>query len=144
MLTLKLLVGVDYNVDVEKHTKTVLADTFSCKNCDFVTSNIVCLEKHAENIHTLALKIFSCDMCNIDFSDKKYLFIHKDLDHVNAFNSDVKMEMYDNENEIEESLNNMEVNDSINEFKTFKCGLCSKTFESKNNLKKHNKNCHFL
>ena len=29
----------------------------------------------------MAQKIFSCEMCNIDFSARKYLFIHKNHSH---------------------------------------------------------------
>ena len=62
-------------------------------------SNEECLELHKKIVHTMAQKIFSCEMCNIDFSARKYLFIHKNHSHKydeNLVNGEIKAERAEN------------------------------------------------
>ena len=55
--------------------------TSSCGNCDLALKNEKCLISHVKIAHLNAMKVFSCEICNIDFDSKKYLFLHKDLIH---------------------------------------------------------------
>ena len=55
-------------------------EKFSCNNCDLVLSNGKCLSSHKQMVHNEAMKVFSCETCNIDFSSKEFLFIHKNHD----------------------------------------------------------------
>ena len=94
----------DQNIDIEDHFKATTSVNVHCKSCDLVTSNKECLEKHTKTVHEIARKVFACEKCNIDFGDKKYLFIHKDLDHNETSQTQIKEEIFDIKEEIEESL----------------------------------------
>ena len=48
----------------------------SCKNCDLSIPNEQCLSIHMQIVHKDAMQVFSCETCNIDFSSRKYLFVH--------------------------------------------------------------------
>ena len=56
-------------------------------------------------VHKDAIKVFSCETCNIDFSSKKYLFVHKNLDY-HQQKSDIdqiaKLENFEVKTEIKE------------------------------------------
>ena len=87
--------------NIEIHSKQDY-ETLNCDNCNLVTSNKVCLEQHRKTVHETALKLFACEVCNIDFSDKKFLFIHKDFsnNHQQEANFDVKVEALEIKEEI--------------------------------------------
>ena len=48
----------------------------SCGNCDLALKNEKCLTSHVKIAHLNAMKVFSCEICNIDFDSKKFLFVH--------------------------------------------------------------------
>ena len=67
--------------DFESHFNRSFKDgeTLSCSECNLVILNALCLLNHRKNVHQDAVKVFSCETCCIDFSSRKYLFIHKKL-----------------------------------------------------------------
>ena len=40
----------------------------SCSNCDLAIQNEQCLSSHMQIVHKDAMKVFSCETCNIDFT----------------------------------------------------------------------------
>ena len=54
-------------------------ESSKCSNCNLHLLNEQCVTSHVTIVHQNATKVFSCELCNIDFSSKKYLFIHKKL-----------------------------------------------------------------
>ena len=122
-------------------------ETFSCNNCDLVISNEQCLSNHEQIVHRDAMKIFSCETCNIDFTSKKYLFVHKNFDeHLRGSNNQSgKSEIFEIKTEIkEEVLEDDLFADSTDTFETmqsvkerFECEQCQKTLSSKAKLLRH-------
>ena len=55
-------------------------EKYLCTNCDLGIPNEQCLSIHKQIVHKDAMKVFSCETCNIDFSSKEFLFIHKNHD----------------------------------------------------------------
>ena len=120
----------------------------SCKNCDLVIPNELCLSSHMQIVHKDAIKVFSCETCNIDFSSKKYLFIHKDLDQhlekgvndqiTKSENFEVKTKI--NEEAVEDDLfadstDTFEIWQSVKQ--KLECQQCQKILSSKENLLLH-------
>ena len=52
-----------------------------CDDCDLSIPNIQCLESHKTLVHQISQRVFTCETCNIDFSTKKFLLVHKNLGH---------------------------------------------------------------
>ena len=110
-------------------------ETFQCDNCDLKTKNVRCLEIHKKVVHESIGKLFSCEMCNVDFNARQYLFLHKNQSHMtpqqkseeNNFDDDfkVKVEIVESKDlpsnpHSSESTKNKEVK--------FKCETCDNSF----------------
>ena len=52
-----------------------------CNDCDLSIANIQCLERHKTLVHKKSQRVYTCEICNIDFSTKRYLLVHKDIGH---------------------------------------------------------------
>ena len=93
----------------------------SCNECELAIPNSQCISSHTQIVHIDAKKVFSCDKCNIDFSSKKYLLIHRNLD-LHQREDIIKTE---NEDNLFEDI--FEVKEKI--FIWHKCMYCKKICE---------------
>ena len=110
----------------------------SCGNCDLILKNEQCLTSHVKIAHLNAMKVFSCEICNIDFDSKNHLFIHKDLVHNGQ---DIKKEV-DYINEVMDKTN-QEITGENNEItKNQKCDECDKVFTKPSLLSSHKASAH--
>ena len=56
-------------------------NTSKCDDCDLSIANLQCLESHKMLVHQKSQRIYTCEKCNIDFTTKRYLLVHKDIGH---------------------------------------------------------------
>ena len=139
----------------ENHIATQENDdeTSKCKECDLSIANFQCLETHKTLVHQKSQRIYTCERCNIDFSSKRYLLVHKDIGHkpekidgkeeieleecetkplVNESENNLvdyeNVEYYNHENEItdEPNLESDEPNYELD----LTCYICEKTYKS--------------
>lgn len=111
-------------------------ETSSCSNCDLVLINQKCLTSHMKIAHLNAMKIFSCESCNIDFDSKRYLFIHKELvDNDNDIKKEIDQEIFDVEIKVEPNDNLNSIPDVLE--RKHKCNQCEKTFKKSSTLNQH-------
>ena len=109
-------------------------ETSSCDECELAIPNNQCLSSHIQIVHKDAKKVFSCDKCNIDFSSKKYLLIHRNLD------LHQKEEIIKTENEDNLFGDIFEVKEKI--FIWHKCMYCKKHFKFAPELQNHIRDFH--
>ena len=137
-------------------------ETSSCGNCDLILKNEQCLMSHVKIAHLNAMKVFSCEACNIDFNSKKSLFIHKDFVHdkivvkeeVDVASNDVESaddKPFDSvleikeEPKVEESVCTSMKQTKIlksDEKRNYKCNQCEKAFNYSSNLLDHEASVH--
>ena len=129
----------------------------SCTNCDLAIPNEQCLSSHIQIVHKDAMKVFSCETCNIDFSSKKYLFKHKDLDiHLRnrnksqnedvivkaEFDEDQQQDLFEVKEEIFEEKEQAVVDNIPSANERFKCFECDKSFKRKSAKNHHHETVH--
>ena len=118
---------------LEKHKKTVHEnkDRRQCQKCDKVFQHQASLWNHMASAHSG--KTWTCEICAMVFVSKATLRNHRKNVHENKGQS--HCQQCDKVFQHPGSLWNHMVSEHSN--KTFVCEVCSKTFTSKMNLKKH-------
>ena len=116
--------------------------TSSCNECELAIPNKQCISSHTQIVHIDAMKVFSCDICNIDFSSKKYLLIHRNLDlhQKQALQTQNKSQVIKTENEDNLFEDIFEVKEKI--FIWHKCLYCKKHFKFAPELQNHIREFH--
>ena len=133
-----------------------------CNDCDLSIANMPCLESHKTVVHKKSQRVYTCERCNIDFSTKRYLLVHKDIGHEskkidievkeevvfeecetkpleikseNEFSHYENIEYYTQETEIkdEQSFESDEPNYELD----LTCHICEKTYKNIQELKDH-------
>ena len=151
---------VSFGYSDNKHSK--------CDDCDLTIPNQQCLESHKMLVHQISQRVYNCEKCNIDFSSKTYLMVHRDLGHrptnvskevkteieeIDLTDLEIKSEILFDDTKINDEPNNEpsdeisdepseETNDKPKNDLNFTCHICEKTHKRITELRAHYENYH--